>query len=155
MRLWTLHPCYLDAKGLVAVWREGLLAQKVLQDKTSGYQHHPQLLRFRQQPAPLVALASYLVVVAAEAQERGYNFDRTKISTAPLSPLIAETEGQLHYEWVHLLGKLQQRDPQRYQQGQTLLRPEPHPLFTIVPGPIRAWEKVKAVEHLAKEGKVL
>jgi len=30
MRLWSLHPRYLDAKGLVALWREGLLAQKVL-----------------------------------------------------------------------------------------------------------------------------
>jgi len=25
MRLWTLHPKYLDARGLVALWREGLL----------------------------------------------------------------------------------------------------------------------------------
>jgi hypothetical protein len=31
MRLWSLHPRYLDAKGLQAVWREGLLAKKVLQ----------------------------------------------------------------------------------------------------------------------------
>ena len=27
MRLWTLHPKYLDAAGLVALWREALLAQ--------------------------------------------------------------------------------------------------------------------------------
>lgn len=33
MRLWTLHPKYLDTKGLVALWREALLAQKVLQGK--------------------------------------------------------------------------------------------------------------------------
>ncbi len=155
MRLWTLHPRYLDAKGLVAVWREGLLAQKVLQGKTRGYHHHPQLLRFRQQSAPLGALATYLFAIATEAQERGYNFDRTKIGAGLTAQLIEETEGQLRYEWAHLLGKLQQRDPQRYQQGQTLLRPEPHPLFTIVSGPIREWEKVKAVENLAKAGKVL
>ena len=30
MRLWSLHPCYLDPAGLVAVWREGLLARAVL-----------------------------------------------------------------------------------------------------------------------------
>ncbi|MEN6399799.1 MAG: pyrimidine dimer DNA glycosylase/endonuclease V, partial [Rectinema sp.] len=29
MRLWTLHPQYLDQKGLTAAWREGLLAKKV------------------------------------------------------------------------------------------------------------------------------
>ncbi|HEU5178767.1 MAG TPA: pyrimidine dimer DNA glycosylase/endonuclease V, partial [Burkholderiales bacterium] len=30
MRLWSLHPKYLDARGLVALWREALLAQAVL-----------------------------------------------------------------------------------------------------------------------------
>jgi hypothetical protein len=29
-RIWSLHPKYLDARGLVALWREGLLAQAVL-----------------------------------------------------------------------------------------------------------------------------
>jgi hypothetical protein len=27
MRIWTVHPRYLDPKGLVAAWREALLAQ--------------------------------------------------------------------------------------------------------------------------------
>ncbi len=49
MRLWSLHPKYLDRQGLLAVWREGLLAQKVLQGKTKGYKNHPQLKRFQQQ----------------------------------------------------------------------------------------------------------
>lgn len=43
MRLWSLHPQYLDAKGLVALWREGLLAQAVLAGQTRGYKRHPQL----------------------------------------------------------------------------------------------------------------
>jgi hypothetical protein len=30
MRLWTLHPQYLDPRGLVALWRVALLAQQVL-----------------------------------------------------------------------------------------------------------------------------
>ena len=46
MRLWSLHPKYLDIKGLVACWREGLLARKVLLDQTKGYKNHPQLIRF-------------------------------------------------------------------------------------------------------------
>jgi len=37
MRLWTIHPKYLDAKGLVALWRETLLAKHVLEGKTPGY----------------------------------------------------------------------------------------------------------------------
>ena len=52
MRLWTLHPRYLDARGLVALWREALLAQKVLRGKTRGYRAHPQLQRFREQADP-------------------------------------------------------------------------------------------------------
>ena len=48
MRIWSLHPRYLDAKGLVAVWRETLLAKHVLEGKTKGYKNHPQLNRFRE-----------------------------------------------------------------------------------------------------------
>jgi hypothetical protein len=43
MRLWSLHPQYLDPAGLVAVWREGLLARAVFAGQTTGYKHHPQL----------------------------------------------------------------------------------------------------------------
>ncbi|WP_308727259.1 MULTISPECIES: pyrimidine dimer DNA glycosylase/endonuclease V [unclassified Arthrobacter] len=53
MRLWSLHPELLDAKGLVACWRETLLAQKTLAGQTAGYVNHPQLVRFRASGAPL------------------------------------------------------------------------------------------------------
>lgn len=46
VRLWSLHPRYLDTAGLTAGWREALLAQKVLTGVTRGYRHHPQLERF-------------------------------------------------------------------------------------------------------------
>lgn len=36
MRLWSLHPNCLDAQGLVALWREALLAQAVLRGQTRG-----------------------------------------------------------------------------------------------------------------------
>src|SRR5665213_874155 len=58
MRLWTLHPRYLDAQGLVAAWREALLAQKVLEGATRGYTRHPQLIRFQSHPKPLEAIKS-------------------------------------------------------------------------------------------------
>ena len=67
MRLWSLHPRYLDAKGLVALWREALLAQKVLHGNTKGYRNHPQLTRFKQQQNPLAAIAAYLREVQREA----------------------------------------------------------------------------------------
>ena len=59
MRLWSLHPQYLDARGLMAFWREGLLAKAVLEGKTKGYTTHLQLLRFRKQDRPLDAINVY------------------------------------------------------------------------------------------------
>jgi len=140
MRLWTLHPRYLDAKGLVAVWREGLLAQKVLQGETKGYRHHPQLDRFKRHPDPVAAIATYLQAVHAEAQHRGYRFDASKIAPRRTTTPVPVTVGQLRYEWEHLQAKLQQRDVERYQALARGDQPEPHPLFIVVAGEVEAWE---------------
>jgi len=142
MRLWTLHPRYLDARGLVALWREALLAQKVLRGETRGYKHHPQLLRFSQTKNPPAALATYLRDVHEEAVRRGYQFDATKIGAETHRGTIAETRGQLLYEWEHLRQKLARRDPQRLREIGDLKTPAPHPLFRIIPGSVRDWEKV-------------
>ncbi len=143
MRLWTLHPKYLDAKGLVALWREALLAQKVLQGATKGYKHHPQLLRFSQTMNPPAVLAAYLKAVQEEAVRRDYKFDASKIGAQRSRGKITETRGQLLYEWAHLKRKLKQRDPQRLREFASVNIPEPHPLFKIIPGEVRDWEKVK------------
>jgi hypothetical protein len=143
MRLWTLHPKYLDARGLVALWREALLAQKVLRGATRGYRNHPQLLRFAETKNPPAALAAYLQAVHDEAVARGYHFDAEKIGRPRARGKIPETRGQLLYEWRHLRRKLQTRDPQRWRQSAAVKMPAPHPLFKLVPGPVRAWEKVK------------
>lgn len=141
MRLWTLHPKYLDRQGLLAVWREGLLAQKVLQGLTKGYTQHPQLLRFKAHTEPLHAIANYLQEIQREATRRGYQFDAQKIlATAPTAQIVATT-GQLQYEWQHLLQKLQRRDPPRYQDLHAV-SPDAHPLFQVVPGAVENWEKV-------------
>jgi hypothetical protein len=145
MRLWTLHPRYLDPKGLVAAWREGLLAQKVLAGATRGYRHHPQLLRFQQQPAPITVIATFLAGIAEEAQRRGYHFDVTKISCERFTAQIPETSGQLLHEWRHLKTKLRVRAPLLARQLRSVTTPEPHPLFRIIPGAIRPWEKRTAV----------
>lgn len=140
MRLWTLHPRYLDAKGLVAAWREALLAQKVLQGGTRGYRNHPQLTRFKAQPEPVAALAEFLRGLLAEARQRDYEFDATKIAaTAPVARIQA-TRGQLQFEWEHLRRKLAQRDPARLGALAKLTKPQPHPLFRIVPGAVESWE---------------
>ena len=79
MRIWSLHPCLLDRRALVACWRETLLAQKVLRGLTRGYTNHPQLIRFRAHPQPLEAVAAYLSGLADEADARSYSFNRALI----------------------------------------------------------------------------
>jgi len=142
MRLWSLHPRYLDAQGLVALWREGLLALAVVEGKTRGYRSHPQLLRFRRQASPATALRAYLAAVLAEARDRGYRFDGKKIAPAPRRhPSIPLTRGQLLYEWEHLKGKLRRRDRDRYKQLADIALPLPHPLFSVTEGDPEKWEK--------------
>jgi hypothetical protein len=141
MRLWSLHPGYLDAKGLVACWREGLLARKVLQGGTKGYQHHPQLERFRESVDPVELIDAYLIAVYEEAHKRGYKFERGKIGLGNSDRKIAVTDGQLRYEVSHLKKKLGKRDRERYAEIVNLRDPEPHPLFHVVSGGIETWER--------------
>ncbi len=141
MRLWSLHPSYLDAKGLVALWREGLLAMAVLRGRTRGYTHHPQLTRFRAAPDPVAAIRSYLWHVYEEAVARGYRFDRRKLGAVRARPRLKVTRGQLAYELDHLKGKLRRRDPARYRSIRALEAPRPHPMFIAVPGDVEPWER--------------
>ncbi len=141
MRLWSLHPKYLDAKGLVALWREGLLAQAVLRKRTVGYTQHPQLTRFKSHPKPLTAISAYLHVVCDEAEKRGYSFDRSKLGRSIAAAKIRVTTGQLQFELDHLEKKLRRRDRVRYERLRTIATPECHPLFRRVRGKIEPWEK--------------
>ena len=141
MRLWSLHPKYLDARGLVALWREALLAQAVLRGRTRGYRHHPQLARFLDLPSPCGGIAQYLRVVHAESLTRGYAFAPGKISRARCSHFIAVRGGQLDYEWEHLMHKLKARDPAHARRLRSIRRPKAHPLFTIGRGPLEQWER--------------
>jgi len=141
VRLWTVHPRYLDPVGLVALWREGLLARMVLLNRTTGYRHHPQLRRFRQQRNPVACINSYLAYVYEEASRRGYRFDRSKLGRARMSGRLPETSGQLAYEWQHLMSKLATRSPSSARNCLSVRRPAPNPLFRIVPGAVREWER--------------
>ncbi len=140
MRLWSIHPTYLDAKGLVALWREALLAQKVLLGQTKGYKKHPQLNRFIATDNKLGAIASYLRFVNEEAIHRGYNFDSNKILNAKRCVKIPVNSGQIEYEFNHLLKKLAIRDQQRYERLKLNDEIKLHPLFEEIPGDTEAWE---------------
>ncbi|UFS63669.1 pyrimidine dimer DNA glycosylase/endonuclease V [Sulfurimonas sp. HSL-3221] len=142
MRLWSLHPKYLDAKGLVALWREALLAQNVLLGRTKGYKNHPQLLRFKQCEDPAKAIACYLGDVVDEADRRGYRFNRGKIVREGECATLSVQRGQLAYEFAHLLHKLKQRNPDRYKALESLQEIETHPLFSAIAGDVEAWEVI-------------
>lgn len=144
MRLWSLNPEYLDRQGLLALWREGLLARKVLLKKTRGYRQHPQLRRFKEQADPLHYIDAYLAAVCQEATNRGYLFDQTKIQ--PLKKKLKDIKvntGQIKYEFQHLLNKLKIRDRGRYDSLINLRIIKAHPIFKKVKGGVEGWEKIK------------
>jgi hypothetical protein len=144
MRLWSLHPQYLDPNGLVALWREALLAQAVLAGKTVGYRHHPQLARFLQSTSPSQYIAAYLRLIHDEAVRRGYHFDENKIGRGSTVKPLLVTRGQLEYEWSHLTGKLKKRAPSWLARIESVQQPESLPLFQVIAGDIAEWEVVAA-----------
>ena len=151
MRLWSLHPKYLDPQGLVALWREALLAQAVLRGKTNGYRHHPQLERFTSHRSPRLAINAYLGSIFAEATLRGYDFDHRKIGPIRAVPRISVSEGQLLHEWQHLLQKLSARSPALHSRWRNVSSPAHHPLFRARPGSKASWERSTAVPNKSRE----
>ena len=140
MRIWSVHPKYLDTKGLVALWRETLLAQHVLDGKTKGYRNHPQLERFKQADKPLDRINQYLATVYNESLARSYNFDKEKIDWNFNPSFLFVTTGQMKYETEHLLNKLKIRDREKYDIVSNLKKVDQHPMFKIVNGDIESWE---------------
>ena len=141
MRLWSLHPKYLDPQGLVALWRETLLAQAVLRGETRGYRNHPQLHRFKNHSAPLAAISVYLNGIHAVAKKRGYAFDKSKIRATRTPATLTVTSGQMEHEWVHLMAKLKTRSPEIYLKWQEIEEPDAHPMFEVRAGAIESWER--------------
>ncbi len=139
MRLWSLHPSYLDAKGLVALWREGLLALKVFARLLPS----PPVNPVSGAKDPEAAIEAYLWGVYEESLQRGYHFDAGKLSAKPQKVKKRVTAGQLEYELNHLLRKLKRRDVERYKTMTAVKTPPAHPLFRIVPGNVEKWEWVE------------
>jgi Pyrimidine dimer DNA glycosylase len=143
VRIWSIHPKYLDSKGLVALWREALLARSVLQGRTQGYTKHPQLQRFRAAGDAVGAITWYLWVVYQESLQRGYCFNSLKLQSAVPHPPLTVTTGQLAYELNHLKNKLLVRAPERYAQMRHTTLPDPHPLFKPIDGGVESWERAR------------
>lgn len=144
MRLWTIHPKHLDRAGLVAAWREGLLARAVLEGKTRGYRKHPQLQRFREYSyGGMAAIACWLDCVYREACARGYSFDAEKLRFWPscVRRTIPATAGQIKHERAHLLAKLDKRAPEDAARLRQIGEVEVNDVFRVVAGDKADWEK--------------
>lgn len=138
MRLWSIHPQYLDSAGLVALWREGLLAQKVLRGETRGYTYHPQLERFRSVEH---SIGNYLLEVYNESRRRGYKFDKSKVLECADAVSLPIPREQLEYEFAHLMKKLSIRSPKTViEQPKKII---PLPIFYEVEGSVCDWEIIK------------
>ncbi|MFH1394440.1 MAG: pyrimidine dimer DNA glycosylase/endonuclease V [Candidatus Micrarchaeota archaeon] len=143
MRLWSIHPKYLDRAGLIALWREALLAKKVLQGRTRGYRNHPQLDRFKRQTCPVAAISSFLLEIWKKGRARGYRFDGRKTGVRRASGKIPVTSGQLEYEFALLKKKLGRRDRKKLLELSGIKAPTAHPLFRIKKGKAEPWERIK------------
>jgi len=145
MRLWSIRFEYLDSKGIVALWREALLAKKVLKGKTKGYRNHPQLIRFKEQLDPIAAINTYLYYISKEGEMRGYKFNTKKIDMQKVNTKlkINVTSGQLDYELFLLKQKLKRRDKKKYAIIESISKAEPNQMFEEVEGIIESWEKIK------------
>lgn len=142
MRIWSIHPKYLDSKGIVALWRETLLAQAVLSGKTKGYVNHPQLRRFKENKDPIGCIGKYLNGVLIESENRGYKFSGDKIIRINHDAIISVYDKQVQYEFSHLLKKLAIRDMEKYEQIKSTSNILVHEIFQVVTGNIESWEVV-------------
>ncbi|HOK41630.1 MAG TPA: pyrimidine dimer DNA glycosylase/endonuclease V [bacterium] len=147
MRLWSITPDYLDVKGLLALWREALLAKAVLENKTIGYKNHPQLIRFKNYENPLKAINAFLTYVYLNSKARGYNFDKSKIKIIQLTKIIKVSKKQVEYEFWLLQNKLVRRDKNKYLENKKIQRIKVNPIFKIVNGEIEEWEKIKEIYY--------
>ena len=145
MRLWTISFKYLDAKGLVALWREALLAKNVLAGLTKGYKNHPQLDRFYAHENALEAVNAYLAEVYAQACARGYKFNAAKVGEFDARNLakISVARGQIEYKFAFLQKKLKTRDRVIYERNLGVKNMEIASIFKEIEGGIEPWEKVK------------
>lgn len=142
MRLWSIHPKYLDAQGISGQWREALLAQKVLQGRTKGWRNHPQLIRFKEHRNYMDAIGYYLLKIYEESVNRNYIFNKNKIIKTNVNPAkIQITSNQIEYEYKLLMERLKKRSPIKYNEnlGKDVIIFS-HPLFVIVEGDIELWE---------------
>lgn len=143
MRLWSIHPRYLDRQGLTALWREGLGALTSIKPG-KGYHNHPQLDRFKKSNHQELLLQYYMRKVLWEAEARGYKFDASKLKPLRIPSSreqIPVTRGQIEFEMKHLYKKMKERSIPQFSKN---IKPKNvilNDCFYMIEGDIEPWEK--------------
>ena len=132
MSLCTIHPKYLDKQGLISLWREGLLAQKVLNGEVNIQLNSPLWEKLKKSQNPLRAIGAYLSFVAAEGARRGYKFSHEKILYPNFESYEIKVKPQdLIFEMTHLRNKLKMRDQHKWDEISKVSEVSPHPFIRL------------------------
>jgi hypothetical protein len=157
VRLWSIHPEYLDRMGLLGLWREALLAQQVLHGETENYKNHSHMQRFYALPKEdaMQYMSDYLFFVWQEGKLRGYKLNVNHIkdprnggslSGSPRK-LFTVSSGQLALEYQILCMRTRNRDHKHFlgledkYPSHRMWVPKPNPVFTLIHGRKEEWEK--------------
>lgn len=160
MRLWSFHPSYLDNIGLARLYNEGIGGIRAIRGEQKMHLNHPQLTRFKVccDNHTYIILSAYLRVVHNELELRGMVNDGKFKHDLLLNYLFQNTKdlfnitvnsSQINGEIVHFINKTKTQKG-RYindnlKQAIAAKNILPHPLFTVVPGPVESWEKSETV----------
>lgn len=156
MRLWTIHPKYLDGKRLTSQWKEGIQMMHIWKEigenpepaKRLGYVSHPQVRRLSNllvADSGLISLLlhQHLTAVHEESVQRSYSFNKKLIDDlAPdckNAPKVYVTMGQVAYEFA-LMATKNNEWSQKVAIDPYMLC---NPIFQVVSGSIESWEKTK------------
>ena len=140
MRLWSLHPRYLDPQG----WSrcgETLLARKVLRGETRGYRHHPQLQRFREARDPQSAIDAYLPRSTPRRRRAATRSTRTSSMPTRARKDPGRARATRRARMGHLIAQARVAQPGAHVRWRELQRPRTHPSFRVVAGGVADWER--------------
>lgn len=147
MRIWSIHPSYLDSAGINGCWRESLLAQKILNGHNFSYKNHSQMKRFYSDRESLLAIGTYLYYIYLESVKRNYNYDFNKILYFNNNYKMQVTENQLLYEFNLLQWKLKKRNYKKYLENKNIKEIFPNNIFDVKEGQIESWEKICKINY--------
>ena len=139
-RIWSLHPKYLDGIEIFFLWRNCIMAKKILDGTEKVNRKFPHLARFESSSNPIGAINIYLSEVYKIASTHGKNFKLDKFDDSFKDISLNVTKGQMEYEVELFKKKLRNRSSDTNALIFKIKIIEPNPLFKVVEGNKEAWD---------------